>query len=230
VPVSPQLVIAATRREADAIVGDLGDVEVRHDGPIDVLRTTGVTVAVCGIGLAEAAATTARLLATYDVPAVFSIGVAGGYHLQIGSVAVGRSVTRADTCIEDADGTTRSTDDAIGLGASRHRLDSAATDKISARISGSTQAHVLSVATVTGTAERAAQVLRRAPGTGPAIEDMEAWGVLTAALLYDVPFFAVKAVSNMIGPRDRSTWDLDGALNALSTSASALFRDPPDWT
>ena len=227
---SPQLVIAATRREADAIVRDLGDAEAGREAGIDVLRTAGVTVAVCGIGLAEAAATTARLLAAYEVPAVFSIGVAGGYDLQIGAVAVGRSVTRADTGIEDADGTTRSTDDAIGIGASSHRLDSAATDKISARIRGAAQAHVLSVATVTGTAARAAQVLRRAPGPGPAVEDMEAWGVLTAARLYDVPFFAVKAVSNAIGPRNRGAWDLDAALNALSTSASALFRDPPDWT
>jgi futalosine hydrolase len=115
------------------------------------------------------------------------------------------------------------------MGRSTYQLADDLVARVTSRLPGSYLAHVLTVATVTGTAERAARVLARAHTPGPAVEDMEAWGV-HAGTPPHIPFLAVKAVSNPIGPRDRTTWDLDGALDALSRSCFALFANPIDWS
>lgn len=217
-----QLVVTATRREADAVLRDLGPRQQDRVGHYDVCVAGGVTVVAAGIGLAEAAAATAWILALRPADAVYSIGVAGGYGLALRSVAVGMSVTRADTGIELGDGTVVTTREAIGIGGSTRLVASPSVEALAARMPGAVRAHVLTVATVTGTAQRAERVLARAPAAGPVVEDMEAWGVLTATPR-TVPCFAVKAVSNTIGPRDRTRWDLDGALEALTHSAYQLF-------
>lgn len=225
-----QVVVTATRREADAVLRDLGPTRPGPSTRYETHCAAGILLVVSGIGLAEAAAATAHVVATRPVSAVFSLGVAGGFDVPLRGVAVGRTILRADTGIEDATGRIRTTREAIGIGDSGCALGHDRVARIAARLPGAVLAHVLSVATVTGTARRAAQVLARRPDDGPAVEDMEAWGVLIATRPYDLPCFAVKTISNALGPRDRSAWELDGALDTLSTSAAALFREPPDWT
>ncbi|HEX4789744.1 MAG TPA: futalosine hydrolase, partial [Actinospica sp.] len=79
---------------------------------------------------------------------------------------------------------------------------------------------ILTVNTATGTAERAAEMTRRHP---EAIgEAMEGYGVAAAAQLADLPFAEVRAVSNLIGPRDRDAWRLDLALAALTAAARPI--------
>jgi futalosine hydrolase len=229
IPAAPVLVVTATRREADAVVRDLGAGRNEHFAGYAPRSAAGVLVAAAGIGMAEAAAATAALVAQLPVSAVFSIGVAGGYDVPMGAVAVGRSVTRADTGVELVDGSTQTTMQAIGMGDSTYQLGDDLVDRVVKRLPGAYLAHVLTVATVTGTAERAARVLARAPDRGPAVEDMEAWGV-HAGTPRGVPFLVVKTVSNPLGPRDRDNWDLAGALDALSDACFALFNDPIDWS
>lgn len=226
---APQLVVTATQRESDAVLAPLGPAGHDTIAGRGVRTLDGLIVATCGIGAAEAAATTAAITATIALSAVWSVGVAGGHDVPIGGVAVGRSVSRADTGIEFADGSTQTTRAALGIGESTVQLANDLVDHVARRLPGACLAHVLTVATVTGTAERAARVLARAPNRGAAVEDMEAWGVLVGTPL-GMPFLAVKTVSNAIGPRDRDSWDLVGALAALSHSSSALFRDPIEWS
>lgn len=221
-----QLVVCATRREADAVLSDLGPAAAEELAGMQVRSVPGVVVATSGIGMAEAAAVTAALLAAEPLSAVFSIGVAGGHDVPLGAVTIGATVTRADTGVELADGTMQTTGEAIGLGESSSSLGS--NRAVLDRLPDAREVHVLTVATVTGTAGRAARILARRPQPGPAVEDMEAWGVHVAAR-GRLPFVAVKAVSNAIGPRDRGAWDLEGALAALSKASAALFSDPIDW-
>jgi futalosine hydrolase len=229
VPAAPVLVVTATRREADAVVRDLGETSSQVIAGYDIRSAPGIFVVAAGIGMAEAAAATAAVVTSMPVSAVFSIGVAGGYDVPTGAVAVGTSVTRGDTGVELADGSTQTTMQAIGMGDSTYQLADDLVDRVAKRLPGAYLAHVLTVATVTGTAERAARVLARAPDRGPAVEDMEAWGV-QAGTPRSLPFLAVKTVSNPLGPRDRETWDLAGALDALSDACYALFADPIDWS
>ena len=74
--------------------------------------------------------------------------------------------------------------------------------------------------TATGTDERAAELIRRHPDAVG--EAMEGFGVAAAAELADLPFAEVRAVSNLVGPRDRDAWRLDLAFAALTAAARPI--------
>lgn len=78
---------------------------------------------------------------------------------------------------------------------------------------------VVTVSTVTGTEQRAAVLTRRHDPVG---EAMEGYAVGVAATAYRVPTAEIRAVSNTVGRRDRSTWDIPTALASLRTAAAAL--------
>jgi futalosine hydrolase len=44
---------------------------------------------------------------------------------------------------------------------------------------------------------------------------MEGAGAAAAAVLHGVPFVEIRAISNVVGPRDRSAWRIPDALAAL---------------
>jgi futalosine hydrolase len=66
---------------------------------------------------------------------------------------------------------------------------------------------------VTGTAARAAELRNRHPRA--AAEAMEGFGVAEAAAAHSVPVLEIRAVSNVVGPRDRATWRIGQALDSL---------------
>ncbi|MER5637468.1 futalosine hydrolase [Kitasatospora sp. NPDC002227] len=79
---------------------------------------------------------------------------------------------------------------------------------------------VLTVSTVTGSAERAAELAGRHPGA--AAEAMEGFGVAEAAGRFGLPVLELRAVSNAVGPRDRSAWRIGEALAALEQAFRGL--------
>lgn len=74
--------------------------------------------------------------------------------------------------------------------------------------------------TCTGTL--ATQHLREA--TGAQVESMEgaAWALVAGRC--SIPFHQVRAISNLAGPRDRSSWKIREALDALSSTLESLSR------
>jgi futalosine hydrolase len=82
---------------------------------------------------------------------------------------------------------------------------------------------VITVATVTGTERRAWTLTRR---LDPAGEAMEGYAVGVAAAAFGVPVAEIRAVSNLVGRRDRSTWDVQAALGSLRAAAGALVSHP----
>ena len=75
---------------------------------------------------------------------------------------------------------------------------------------------VFTVSTVTGTPQRAAELA----GRGGYAEAMEGFGVAVAAVRLGVPVGELRAISNVVGFRDRAGWDFEGALTALNEAAS----------
>lgn len=73
-------------------------------------------------------------------------------------------------------------------------------------------ARIATVATCSGTHERALEIARR---TGAVAEAMEGAAVVHAARRLGVPAIELRAISNTTGDRDRQQWDLLAALNAL---------------
>jgi futalosine hydrolase len=179
----------------------------------------GEVVAV-GVGIAAAAAGTARLLATGDYRAVISAGIAGGFGVPPGGVVLGTSSIAADLGAESPDGFIPLS--VLGFGADRLAVDDELLAALRAVLPGAVEGPILSVSTVTGTADG----LRALEGRHPdaVAEGMEGFGVATAATGAGVPFAEVRTISNPVGPRDRGAWRIADALAALTEVGRALGK------
>jgi futalosine hydrolase len=184
----------------------------------------GMDVIVAGVGPVAAAAATAAALAGQPYDAVLSAGIAGGFPpVTLGEVVVADAVIFADLGAETADGFTPVSQ--LGIADERGAVDAALATQLAAR-TGGRLGTVLTVATGSGTAATAAA--RRARHPRAVAEAMEGAGVAEAAWRAGVRFGELRAISNLVGPRDRAGWRIPQALDALETAIRALAG--ADWT
>nr|WP_082219180.1 futalosine hydrolase [Paenibacillus sp. VT-400] len=177
--------------------------------------------------VAQTSARPGPLAGTGSSPAymlVISAGIGGGFpgRADVGSLVVADAMVAADLGSQTPDGFLSV--DELGFGSSivatdaelaarlRHELQRAGL-----AVSGGT---AVTVSTATGTAETAAELLRRVPDA--AAEGMEGFGVATAAQQFGVPALELRAISNAVGPRDRDAWRIKDALDALQAASSIL--------
>jgi futalosine hydrolase len=223
------LVVTAVEPEREAVLGNyrhaVGALSTGAGNAVEVHRAvTGagpVDVVVGGVGPSRAAATAAMALRVhYDL--LVCAGIAGGFPpAEAGSLVVADAVAHADLGADTPDGFSSIAE--LGLGDDVFDLDPAMVAE-AARRTGGLPGAILTVSTVTGTADRALQLIRRYPSARA--EAMEGAGVLAAARLFGTPFLEIRAISNPVGPRDRSSWRISGALTALSTAFGKLFAEP----
>jgi futalosine hydrolase len=201
------LVVTAVAAEAEAVLRGLP-------------AQSGVTVAPVGVGPAAAAAGTARLLALADgaFEAVLSAGIAGGIGVPPGGLVLARNSIAADLGADSPEGFLSL--DELGFGAAVTAADPQLLERLRLALPDATLGDVLTVSTVTGTAERAAVLVARHPDA--IAEAMEGYGVGCAARDFGLPFAELRAVSNLVGPRDRSAWQIGAALAALTEAAAGL--------
>jgi futalosine hydrolase len=196
------LIVTAVEAEAEAVRRGLP--EAPH----------GVTVLAGGVGSALAAAATSRALALdsgYD--AVLSLGIGGAFpgKAELGALLLARRVVAADLGADSPAGFLSV--DELGFGSAS--LDGGRVPGLDAVVGT-----ILTVQTGTGTDERAAELMRRHPAAVG--EAMEGYGVAAAAELAELPFAEVRAVSNLVGKRDRDAWRLDLAFAALTAAATPI--------
>ncbi|MEU6143092.1 futalosine hydrolase [Streptomyces sp. NPDC047081] len=190
-----------------------------------------IDLAAVGVGPALAAAATSAALTAaalegtpYDL--VVSAGIAGGFQPEapVGSLVVADEITVADLGADTADGFLPVTE--LGFGTVTHRPpESLVRDLV--RATGARAGAVLTVSTVTGTAERAAELRARHPRA--LAEAMEGFGVAEAAAAHGVPVLEIRAVSNPVGPRDRAAWRIGDALAALTEGFGKLAPVLESW-
>jgi futalosine hydrolase len=154
---------------------------------------------VCGIGPVEAAVATAGALASRRWDAVLHLGVAGGRGLSSGTLVIGNEAVYCDLTA------------AIAL-VDRVRAD---PRLVAAAHEALPDAPVLAIGTSAAVGGGAAELL---------VEAMEGFGVLRAAAFAGVPAIEIRAISNEIGEPDRSRWDVDSAVAALSQAMPALIE------
>ncbi|MGW1720064.1 futalosine hydrolase [Streptomyces sp. NPDC002156] len=190
-----------------------------------------VDVIAVGVGPAASAASTATALTTaalrgtpYDL--VVSAGIAGGFQPEapVGSLVVADEITVADLGAETPDGFVAVT--GLGFGTVTHRPPESLVRDLTA-VTGARAGTVLTVSTVTGSAERAAELRARHPGA--LAEAMEGFGVAEAAAAHGVPVLEIRAVSNPVGPRDRASWRIGEALKALTEAFGKLGPVLESW-
>jgi len=231
------LVICAVAAERYAVVRNLGSAT-----PIEVAGLSGVTVDTSagelqvfdgGPGPVAAALSTASLLALgpeYDL--VISAGIAGGFRgrAEIGDIVLADQVIAADQGVMTDEGFSTLRDlglpgeggYAVGNVEHRARLASGPYRLLAGDI--------LTLSSMTGTDARAAELASRYPRA--VAEAMEGYGVIEATRRSsertgrDIPFAEIRAISNIIGRRDRSTWNIPLALGALADAMSTLLNEP----
>jgi futalosine hydrolase len=206
-------------------------VPAERDAVAHAFTGEALTVTAVGVGPALAAAATATALtsaalegAPYDL--VVSAGIGGGFQPEapLGSLVVADEITAADLGAETADGFVPVTE--LGFGTVSHRPPESLVREI-AHATGARTGAVLTVSTVTGTAERAAELRARHPRA--LAEGMEGFGVAEAAALHRLPVLEIRAVSNPVGPRDRAAWRIGDALTALAEGFGKLAPVLESW-
>ncbi len=207
------LIMTSVAAEREAVLRGLGD-DDRFD------------VRVAGVGQVAAAVSTAKALMRAEYRLVINAGIAGGFpeRAEVGSLVVADEIVAADLGAESQEGFLSL--DELGFGSARISVDQGVVTALTAalRAAGlSAQAGpVLTLSTVTGSAETAALLADRVPGA--AAEAMEGYGVALAAQDRGIPALEIRAISNPVGPRDRSAWRIKEALAALE-AASAIFAE-----
>lgn len=215
------LVVTAVEAEREAVLRGLSRLPA----------ATGVDVIAAGVGPASAAASTAATLARAESPysLVISAGIGGGFpgRANIGSLALASSIVSADLGAETPDGFLSV--DELGFGSARVAV-SEAWNELLLRALKEEQlvvavAPIITVSSATGSAATAELRARLVPGA--ASEGMEGYGVAVAAAQQGVPVTELRAISNAVGPRDRSAWRIGDALQALEKATRAIAQHLP---
>jgi futalosine hydrolase len=176
-----------------------------------------VDVVAVGVGPAAAAAGTAWRLARTPYDLVVSAGVAGAMpdRAGIGDVVIATRSIAADLGADSPDGFIP----VSRLGFGDEVIDAEPVLKHPDAVVGP----VLTVSTATGTASGVESLARRHPDA--VAEAMEGFGVASAARLAGVRFAEIRTISNLIGPRDRTTWCLTEALTTLRDAVRTVTED-----
>jgi futalosine hydrolase len=207
------LVVTSVSAERDAVLRGL-----QGDGRFDVL--------VAGVGAAAAAASTATALAASEYGLVVNAGIGGGFvgKAEVSSLVVANEIIAADLGAETSEGFCSL--DKLGFGSTRIPVDAGLMTRVTEALRAAglpvTSGPVLTVSTVTGTAATAIELATRVPGA--TAEAMEGYGVATAARHHGVPILEIRAISNAVGPRDRSAWRIKEALDVLESASSVIVE------
>lgn len=59
----------------------------------------------------------------------------------------------------------------------------------------------------------------------PEVVNMEGAAFFYACSLYGVPCVSIRAISDMVGPRDKSSWDIPGAVASLNGALQPVFAE-----
>jgi futalosine hydrolase len=204
------------------------------------------TLLVGGVGAAAVAAATAATLAgeaygvtvgaIVGIDVVVSAGIGGAFAAAagIGDLLVAERIIAADLGADAPEGFQSVEElgfgptvfEALPLDGLKAAAGNDGAGFNAAGINGArfniVRGDLLTVNTATGTAERAAWLRARHPAAVG--EAMEGYGVAVAAARFGLPVAEVRAVSNLIGPRDRSAWRIGAALGVLTAAAASIVE------
>jgi len=218
------LVVTARRYEAEAVVGSGRAPTVERFGGMDALHSglgsADVTCVISDVGPIQSALATARALhedATFD--AVISAGIGGafaGKGLGVGDLVVATQLHHGDFGVESGDGfePAQALDWPIGS----YRCDEQLSNRLA--VNAARRGDILTVTRQSTSASRIADLQRIWPAA--LAEAMEGIGVAAAAATRSLPMTEVRAISNLVGPRDQYPWNKDLALERLAEAFSQL--------
>lgn len=213
------LLVIAAPGEVDAVIGGLGAATACPEPWTLAEVSDRIDLCLCGVGKANAAGGTARVLDPARHGVVLSVGICGSLPrtgapmLGVGASVVGTRSENADEGIELPGGGFAGCESMgfpLGPGGDGVDADPRVLDALSAV--ADEQGVIATVSTCAGTDKRAAAIAAR---TGALVEAMEGAAIGRVAYELGVPFGELRVVSNNTGDRDKQAWDLERAFAAL---------------
>jgi futalosine hydrolase len=228
------LLVTAVEAELDAALRHFeraGNVVVGpYRGAVFDTPAGDVHAFTCGVGPVAAAATVTRLLTTGSgYRSVVNAGIAGGFRgrVELGDIALADVSTYADLGARTDTGHLSlremgiAQDSSLALG-----FDERALARLAATTRRIVTGELLTLSCMTGTESDADELASRFPCA--IAEAMEGFGVLSAAR--DEPGVSfvteLRSISNYIERRDRTTWNIPLAFDALADAVSAVLGGP----
>lgn len=206
------LIVTAVEIEREAILRGLGG------------ETERVKVIAAGVGPVVSAVQTVLELRENSVDLVIIAGVAGGFvgRAEVGSLVVANQIVAADLGAESPDGFIRI--DELGFGSGKIQVEEKRANQIYRTLLQAEMpvaiGTILTLSTITGVIETADRLASYYPEARA--EAMEGFGIATAADQLGIPVCEIRSISNTIGPRDRSAWRINDALQALEKAFASL--------
>ena len=208
------LVVAATPGECASVAG-----LSRLGQHLEVLVTR--------VGMVATAARVSRALAQSRYDLALNIGVCGAFDRGLGLGAVVHVTSDRLPELGVEDGATFIPADVLGLVPAdeppfsngqliNSAVPASATLEALPRVSG------ITVNTVHGDEASIAAVVDR---YHPQVESMEGAAFMYACLIAGVPFAQVRAVSNYVERRNRDSWQMPDAIEALNHTTAALLQE-----
>lgn len=221
------LVVAATDAEIAPLsahlrgLGERGPRLRAHAHPrheVEVLTT--------GVGMVATAVWCSRALAAAQYDLALNLGVCGSFvpALAPGSVVHVTADRLSELGAEDGDAFLSAQELAL-LGDEEFPFRSGLlvnpAPPPSATLATLPVAAGITVSTVHGNAASIAAIVAR---FGPDVESMEGAAFMYACLVHGVPFAQVRAVSNMVERRNRSSWRMSDAIRALGDASAGILE------
>jgi futalosine hydrolase len=183
-------------------------------------------VRVSGIGAVNAALETQLGILAKRPDLVLSVGIAGAYPnggATIGEVVVSSEIIYAG--LGAMDGNNFLNLEELGFPIFQNMFNTIKTSTRAtdfARLTGTKLGSILTLETVTGSDARALELEQLFPNA--IAESMEGAGIAHAALKHGIPTLEIRGISNMVGARNRSSWRIGVALEALHNALVVGWR------
>jgi futalosine hydrolase len=176
--------------------------------------------------VAAAIGTAKALARRRDATLVISAGIAGGFagRIAVGGLAIADRITFADLGARVDTGFLTLNEMGLRQESSYPVADSRVRERLAASSLAVVCGEVLTLACMTGTDDDGEQLASRNPHA--IAEAMEGFGVAAAARDAGVPYAEIRAISNPIGKRDPTTWNMQGAFDALAEAFAVLMKEP----
>ena len=208
------LLTAATEMELNPVAAGLSVANNRHE----------VIPLVTGVGAVSTAYKLTKELCCKQYDLLVNVGIAGSFTSQypVGSVAYVQQDCFADLGVRDEAGFTS----AFSMGLldvnkkpfTNGWLCCPYLSKLAAKSTPFTRA--VTVNTITGTPARVQELVELYT---PDIESMEGAAFFYAAINEGTPFVQLRSVSNKVGERDKTKWNIALALKNLTTKVDCFF-------
>ena len=177
-----------------------------------------IDVLITGVGMVATAAWTSRALiqASYDL--ALNLGLCGTFDsfIDIGTVVHVVSDRLAELGAEDGDHFLTLADLELSGESEFVNLDPPSNPELDSlpAVSG------ITVNTVHGSERTIAAIAAR---FDPQVESMEGAAFMSACQIHKLPFAQVRAVSNLVEPRNRDAWKISEAIHNLNVSALRII-------